>query len=122
MDKQKINGGNTLTNNMLLEITEIHNKYKLINQKAGVLFNIFNIIGKSSCAVVIYKLLYELLNPDGTHCQGNINLNLFANNLINNNFSEQDYYSLNTYKKYPFNFMRKCIDLFVDTVNYKILN
>ena len=53
-----------MTENLLLKISAINEKYALINQKTGAYFNIFDIAGISSDEIIICKLLCELLKGD----------------------------------------------------------
>jgi len=109
-----------MTNELLLKISEINKKYMLIKQKTGAYFNIFNIIDKSSDEIFICKILYELLNPNGSHYQGDTFLRLFVSEVLQMDFSEQDYKSVSVYKEYFVQENRRRIDLFIETVNYKI--
>lgn len=67
---------------MLKNITAISEKYDLVNQKTGGCFNIFRIMDISTNEVKICQLIYELLNPYGSHYQGNIYLKLFVEHVL----------------------------------------
>ena len=107
-----------MTDRLLAEVTAINKKYALINQKTGAYFNIFDIIEKSSDEVVICKFLHELLNPNGSHYQGDVFLRLFAAEVLQIDFTEQDYKSARVFKEHTLNGRR--IDLFIETINYRI--
>ncbi len=62
----------------LLNLSRTLNKYQgLLNRQTGEQFNLFNIIG--SCEATHSNLLAELLNPEGSHGQGDIFLRDFVN-------------------------------------------
>ena len=103
---------------LLSEVSAINKKYALINQKTGAYFNIFDITGISSDEVVICKLLCELLDPKGSHCQGDAFLRLFVNGTLKLNFSEPDYTSVSVHKEYNVN--RRRIDIVIISLNYMI--
>ena len=84
---------------LLAEISEISNKYSLINQKTGGHFNIFEIAGINSDEVKICKVLYELLNPRGSHFQGYTYLKLFAENVLHFAFSDSEYQGAKIYQE-----------------------
>lgn len=63
---------------LLEKIQLINEKYKKLDEINATRFNIFTIIGNSSDEVNLHsKFIAELLNPDGSHGQGNIFLKLF---------------------------------------------
>lgn len=104
---------------LLLEISAIIKKYALINQKTGAYFNIFNITGISSDEVIICKLLYELLNPDGSHYQGDAFLRLFVSEALRLDFSEGEYKSAQVFRERVIDGGRR-IDLCIETSNRRI--
>ena len=69
---------------LLKDVKEISNKYKTIAQATGSNFNIFEIVNISHKEVYMCRLLSELLNPKGSHYQGNIYLKLFFETLKRN--------------------------------------
>ena len=103
---------------LLAEVSAISKKYALINQKTGAYFNIFDILEKSSDEIAICRLLFELLNPNGSHYQGDAFLRLFVDKVLRLNFNEQDYKTAYVFKEHIAGGRR--IDLFIETVNYKI--
>lgn len=75
--------------NLLQEISKITNdfeKKKLEKsqcaENTGNLFNIFDILGIGTREVYMCKILAELLNPDGLHCQGRKYLDLFCKRFL----------------------------------------
>ncbi len=67
---------------MLINVTAVSEKYDLINQKTGACFNIFNIMDVSTNEVKICQLIYDLLNPYGSHYQGKSYLKLFIEHVL----------------------------------------
>ena len=58
-------------------------KFAKLNEISIDKFNIFSILRKSSDEVNLHsKFIYELLNPNGSHQQGDIFLNLFIEKKI----------------------------------------
>lgn len=99
---------------LLTEISGISRKYDLINQKTGNYFNIFDIAGIGSDEVIMCRVIYELLNPKGSHCQGNLYLKLFVQHVIKMDFSESDYKTVKVYREYVITDDRR-IDLVIET-------
>lgn len=98
---------------LLAEISEISKKYSLINQKTGGHFNIFEIAGINSDEVKICKVLYELLNPQGSHFQGYTYLKLFVENVLHFDFSDSEYQDAKVYQEYVIDGDRR-IDLVIE--------
>lgn len=69
---------------LLNDVEKISNKYETIAQATGGNFNIFEIVNISHKEVYMCRLLSELLNPSGSHHQGNIYLKLFFETLSKN--------------------------------------
>lgn len=103
--------------NLLSQISDINKKYVVINEKTGKNFNIFDITSISSNEVIICKILYELINPNGSHGQKDKYLKLFLKEVLN--ITEQDYKFVKVSKEYLIKNNRR-IDLYVETDNYKI--
>ena len=60
------------------KVNEIVNKYEEISKISGENFNVFKIIDLTTDEVRLHsKFLAELLNPEGSHGQGDIFLKLF---------------------------------------------
>jgi hypothetical protein len=103
---------------LLSDVTAINEKYALIHQKTGAYFNIFDIAGISSDEVVICKLLCELLNPAGNHCQGDAFLRLFVNDVLKLNFTEMDFLTAGIHREHIVS--RRRIDIVIITLNFMI--
>lgn len=69
---------------LLNDVEKISNKYETIAQATGGNFNIFEIVNISHKEIYMCRLLSELLNPSGSHHQGNIYLKLFFETLSKN--------------------------------------
>jgi hypothetical protein len=72
---------------LLSKIENINKKYDEIYKISGEKFNIFNILQLTSDEISHSRIIASLLNPNGTHCKGNIFLNLFLTVIGLNNFS-----------------------------------
>ncbi len=68
---------------ILEKIKYINNKYDEIDKINGVQFNIFSILDMERKEVKTHSnFIYELLNPKGSHNQGDIYLNLFFKSVL----------------------------------------
>ncbi|MDK2562942.1 PD-(D/E)XK nuclease family protein [Romboutsia sedimentorum] len=85
---------------LLTKICEISNKYDLINQKTGSYFNIFDIANISTDEVTICRVIHELLDPKGSHYQGDLYLRLFVEHVLNLDFTESDYKNVRVHREY----------------------
>ena len=85
---------------LLAQISEISKKYNVVAQKTGRLFNIFAIAGIDSDEVIICRVLYELLNPQGSHFQGFTYFKIFAENVLHLDCNDSDYQAVKVYKEY----------------------
>lgn len=97
---------------LLKEISEISKKHKTINQKTGGFFNIFQILNVDTDEVRICRFIYELLNPEGSHYQGTIYLELFMENVLNITLDKDEYKSIKVYREYVIDNGRR-IDLVI---------
>ncbi|MBH1960411.1 MAG: PD-(D/E)XK nuclease family protein, partial [Flavobacteriia bacterium] len=69
---------------LLSQINTINEAYKIVKQNTGEDFNLFQILGMETAEVKTHsKFLAELLNPKGSHLQGDIFLKLFLEYLNN---------------------------------------
>lgn len=67
---------------LLEQIHDVKAKYKKLNEEQAIGFNIFSILLKSNDEVNLHsKFIYELLNPQGSHQQGRLFLDLFLEQL-----------------------------------------
>ncbi len=69
---------------LINEVNEISKKYKTMAMNTGANFNIFNILNIGQREVYLCCLLKELIDPKGSHFQGNTYLNLFFDVLRKN--------------------------------------
>jgi hypothetical protein len=99
---------------LLKDISAISKKYDLINQKTGGYFNIFDIANIASDEVTICRTIYELINPKGTHCQGNLYLKLFVKHVLGMEFTDLDYKTIKVSREYVMSDDRR-IDLLLET-------
>lgn len=99
---------------LLSRIAGITKKYDLIYQKTGGYFNIFEIANVASDEVIICRVLYELLNPKGSHYQKDTYLRLFVKNVLKIDFTEKDYTSVKVFREYVLDSNRR-IDLVIET-------
>ena len=104
---------------LLNEVTSISKKYQLINEKTGKNFNVFRILGKSTAEVAICRVIHELLDPHGSHGQGNVYLRLFVQSVLQLDFTERDFQTAQVYREYGIDENRR-IDLYIKTMNYAI--
>ena len=99
---------------LLAQVNEISKKYNLINEKTGGFFNIFDIGGIATDELVICRVLYELLSPWGSHCQGHTYLRLFIKDVLHINISEEELLTARVYREYITKTKRR-IDLVIKT-------
>lgn len=62
---------------LLNEVTSIADKYNTIAQATGSRFNMFELTNVAENEVRMCRVLTDLLDPNGTNCQGRIYLDLF---------------------------------------------
>lgn len=103
---------------LLLEVSAISKKYEIINKMTGGYFNIFDIAGISTDEVKICRMIYELINPKGSHYQGDKYLKLFVKYVLGiaDNFSDEDYKNIRVFKEYKIEDDRR-IDLVIESNN-----
>jgi hypothetical protein len=104
---------------LLNEVASISKKYQLINEKTGKNFNIFRILGNGTAETAICRVIHELLNPHGSHGQGDIYLRLFIHSVLQLEFTEKDFETAQVYREYVIDGNRR-IDLYIKTMNYAI--
>lgn len=102
---------------LLSEITLISKKFKQIYQKTGGYFNIFDITGIEHDEVKICRVIYELLNPKGSHYQGAAYLDLFLKHVLK--ITDFDLKFASVYREYVICNNRR-IDLVIQNENYLI--
>jgi hypothetical protein len=62
---------------LLTEVVEVRKHFETKWQKTGEKYNIFNVAGIANKEVIMCRVLADLLNPQGKHCQGSRYLSLF---------------------------------------------
>lgn len=98
---------------LLREVQLIRNKYAFYEQKSGANFNILQVLNVADDEVRICRVLHELLNPQGSHGQGNIYLKLFVENVLHLAY---DFKHVHVYREYTIPNGRR-IDLAIVTEN-----
>lgn len=105
---------------LLNEVSGISKKYGLINQKTGGYFNVFEITNIATAEVAICRILYDLLNPKGSHYQGHTYLKLFLETVLPEiKLGENEYENVEVYREYRIRNNRR-IDLFIQTPQHAI--
>lgn len=99
---------------MLKDISAISKKYDFIYQKTGMNFNIFDITNIGTDELKMCRIMHELINPHGSHCQGNLYLRLFLKDVLNMDFYETDYKTVKVSREYVISNDRR-IDIFIET-------
>lgn len=105
---------------LLEEISAVSDKYDLKYRKTGGYFNIFDIADISSHEITICRIIHELLNPKGSHFQGDAYLRLFVDILklkvTDFEFNDEDYQTVRVRREecIPENRNRR-IDLVIET-------
>ncbi len=115
-----------MNNNLLDEsVTLLTNAIRIINvneekmSKIGGTFNIFSILDVERREVSGHSaFIFELINPDGSHCQKDAYLRLFVEKALGIN--DFDYSTVSVYKeKFAGAYGR--IDILITSSNYKIV-
>lgn len=76
---------------LLHQVKIIDDAYRIVKKNTGEDFNLFQILGIETAEVKTHsKFLAELLNPKGSHLQGDIFLKLFINYLNNVNVESEN--------------------------------
>lgn len=84
MDQQLI-----LQHMLLQQTTNIRDKHEALKQQIGGNFNIFSILHVDQQAEAIGRFLYDLLNPLGSHYQGDLYVTLFAKYVLHTKLDEE---------------------------------
>lgn len=66
---------------LLTQIDLITDRYEEIERITGEKFNVFTILAKSTDEIAHSKFIANLLNPKGTHGQGDLYLRLFIDHM-----------------------------------------
>lgn len=101
---------------LLSEVSQISKKYDLINQKTGGYFNIFNIANISTDEVSVCRIIYELINPKGSHYQGDTYLRFFMENVLKIYLTDYEYRNIHVYRERVIKDGRR-VDLVIETID-----
>ncbi|MBD7943099.1 MULTISPECIES: PD-(D/E)XK nuclease family protein [Psychrobacillus] len=104
---------------LLNEVKNIKGNHELIQRKTGGYYNIFEITNIAHDEVRICRFLYDLLNPKGSHYQGNIYLQLFIEHVLQLEIPLTEIEHVNVYREFLIENNRR-IDLVIQTPNYFI--
>lgn len=99
---------------MLLEATEIIKKHEDIKVNSGELFNLLEVSGINTDEVKMCRILAEIINPDGSHCMGDIFLKRFSDLVLGLEMDEKELSQAKVYTEYPTNENRR-IDIVIQT-------
>ncbi|MBE7040971.1 MAG: hypothetical protein E7400_03285 [Ruminococcaceae bacterium] len=99
---------------ILSDATEIIRKHEESKFNNGEQFNVLEIAGISTDEVKICKILAEILNPNGTHCLGNLFLKTFAEFILHLELGENELSQAKVYTEYP-TYESRRIDIVVQT-------
>jgi len=99
---------------MLLETTEILERHNAKKVNNGELFNVLEVTGISADEVKMCKILAEIINPDGSHCLGDIFLKKFAEFVLNLEMDESELSQAKVYTEYP-TYASRRIDIVIQT-------
>lgn len=103
---------------LLQQVSSISKKFDSIHQMTGGYFNIFSITNVESDEVTLCRVIYELINPKGSHYQGDCYFKLFLEYVLKIDESEIDFHSLEVIREYVIDHDRR-IDLVIkDSSHY----
>ena len=106
---------------LLINLKDLSDKYDEIYKKTGGYFNIFSVLNVERREVDTHsRFLYDFLNPLGSHCIGNKYLKLFVDNVLNLNFSDEDFRTVKVFREFSFNRGQSRIDILITTRNFCI--
>ncbi len=107
----------TKIESIIAQVVKINEKYDAIKKFDGENFNIFSILNMERNEVETHsRFIYELLNPNGTHNQGDIFLNLFIENIL----KLTDYKKVKIPKREDLTSKNRRIDFTIETESYQI--
>lgn len=84
-------------------ISEVLQVMKTAEQQravTGEAFNIYKVAGIDHDEVKTCRVIYELINPNGAHYQGNVFLRMFIKDVLNQDFSEDEIKSARVFREY----------------------
>ncbi|WP_186321422.1 PD-(D/E)XK nuclease family protein [Bacillus sp. FJAT-22090] len=104
---------------LLYEVSNITKKHEFVQQKTGGFFNIFEITNIAYDEVRICRFLYELLNPKGSHYQGDLYLKLFVEHVLQLELPLIEWKQVKVHREFLIEDNRR-IDLVIQTPNYLV--
>lgn len=102
---------------LLSQITALSKKYDLLNERTGGFFNVFEIANVAHYEVTVCRMIYELLSPSGSHCQGTLYLKLFLERVLQIQVGDTELETVSVYREYVIDEKRR-IDLVIETANH----
>ncbi len=106
---------NSFVEAMLGEIQSLINENIIEEQKSGSYFNLLEISGISTSEVKMCKILAEIINPTGTHCQGNVFLRSFIKDVLKIDMCDEELSDAMVYTEYITDEIRR-IDIAIITL------
>lgn len=118
---------------MLTEVKGIIEKHKKVDEMTGKNFNVFKVCEIDEKEVLICRFIYQLINPNGLHNQGDVFLRKFITDVLGGVISDSDgkddserlviteneLLNVRVYKEFVIKNNRR-IDLFIDTNEHTI--
>lgn len=102
--------------NLLKKTTQIQDKYILTEQLLAPEFNILTILHTASKEVDVCRLLYEVLNPQGSHGHGNTYLKLFVQDVLQiNTMTDDEWENISVCREHYIPDSGRRIDLVIQT-------
>ena len=106
---------------LLRKVKALANMYDEIYKRTGGYFNIFSVLKVERKEVDTHsRLLYDFLNPAGSHCIGDKYLRLFVEYGLNLPFKEEDYKTARIFRELSFSIGESRIDILIETKNFCI--
>lgn len=85
---------------LISEVLQVMKDAERQRAVTGEAFNIYKVAGIDHDEVKTCKVIYELINPNGTHYQGNVFLKMFIKDVLHLNFSEDEIKSARVFREY----------------------
>lgn len=104
---------------LLKEVETIRSLYERLHKQHGEQFNVFTITGISERETLMCRMLHDLLNPLGSHGQGDVYLKLFIEKIVKLPLTDEDYKHATVAYEYMISDKRR-IDIVIITPNYRI--
>ena len=84
---------------LLSQITALSKKYDLLNERTGGFFNVFEIANVAHDEITVCRMIYELLSPSGSHCQGTLYLKLFLEGVLQIQVDDTELETMSVYQE-----------------------